>query len=81
MTEHDAAAKMLDGHGHPLWSDLKLDNELTALLGGSREAFCTLAESIDGKLGDIERESQGLGTIVDANSVVITQSLLWRLVR
>lgn len=76
VAEHDAAAKMLDGRGHPLWSDPELDRELTTLLGGLREACCTLIKSIDEKLRDIEKESQGLGAIVDANNIVNTHSLL-----
>ena len=70
VTEHDVAARMLSGPAHPSWSDPKLDRELATLLGSSREDCCNLIASIDDKLHDIDKESQDLGTIMDANPTV-----------
>ena len=78
VTEQDAAANMLDGRLHPSWSDPKLDKELAALLGSSKEACCIIIEAIDGKLRDIEKESRALGAIVDADDAVGIQHLLFR---
>ena len=77
VTEHDAAANMLDGRLHPSWSDPKLDNELASLLGSSKEACCITIEAIDGKLCNIEKESRGLGAIIDADNAVGIQFLLF----
>ena len=75
VTEHDAAASMLDRRLHPSWSDPKLDEELITMLGSSKEACCKIIEAIDRKLRDIEKESREFGAVIAADHAVGLQLL------
>ena len=59
---------MLDGQSgvdHPSWSDMELEEQLTRLLGESKDACITTIDLIEDRLEDIDTESQDLATAID----------------
>ena len=73
IIEHDVAFSMLSGPSganHPSWSDIDLEEQLSQLLGDSRNACITTVEMIEERLRDIEGESQDLETTIDQDSGV-----------
>lgn len=73
IIEHDVASSMLggpSGANHPSWSDSDLEEQLSQLLGDSRDACITTVEMIEERLRDIEGESQDLEATIDQDSRV-----------
>ncbi|CAF9930721.1 hypothetical protein IMSHALPRED_008261 [Imshaugia aleurites] len=71
IIEHDVASSMLyglSGPTHPSWSDVELEEQLSQLLGESRDACVTTVEMIEQRLGDIDGESQDLATTIHQDS-------------
>lgn len=56
------------GANHPSWSDINLEEQLSQLLGDSRDGCVTTVEMIEERLRDIEGESQDLETTIDQDS-------------
>ena len=74
IINHDVASSMLDGKSgaeHPYWSDIQLEEQLTRLLGDSRDLCITTIELIEDRLEDIDTESQDLATAIDQDSRVM----------
>ena len=77
IIEHDVASSMLHGPSgptHPSWSDVELEEQLSQLLGESRDACVTTVEMIEQRLGDIDGESQDLATTIHQDSEVVYHS-------
>lgn len=77
IIEHDVASSMLhgpSGPSHPSWSDVELEEQLSQLLGESRDACVTTVEMIEQRLGDIDGESQDLATTIHEDSQVVYHS-------
>ena len=75
IIEHDVASSMLSpspsgANHHPSWSDIDLEDQLSQLLGDSRDACVTTVEMIEERLRDIKGESQDLETTIDQDSRV-----------
>jgi hypothetical protein len=56
---------MLGRRSHPLWADPETEQQVADYLKDSREACITVIELIEARLKCVERESHGLGAIVD----------------
>ncbi len=65
VTQQDAASSMLGRRSHPLWADPETEQQVADYLKDSREACITVIELIEARLKCVERESHGLGAIVD----------------
>ena len=77
IIEHDVASSMLHGPSapsHPSWSDVELEEQLSQLLGESRDACVTTVKMIEQRLCDIDGESQDLATIIHQDSRVVCHS-------
>ena len=74
IIEHDVASSMLSrpsgANHHPSWSDIDLEEQISQLLGDSRDACITAVEMIEERLRDIKGESQDLETTIDQDSRV-----------
>lgn len=65
VTQQDAASSMLGQRSHPLWADPETEEQVADFLKDSREACITVIELIEARLKCVERESHGLGAILD----------------
>lgn len=64
----------LSGPSHPSWSNVQLEEQLSQLLGESRDACVTTLEMIEQRLRDIDGESQDLATTIHRDSQVVYHS-------
>ena len=75
IIEHDVASSMFSrpsgANHHPSWSDIDLEEQLSQLLGDSRDACITTVEMIEERLGDIKGENQDLEAAIDQDSRVL----------